>query len=352
MRALRLLAPILAALTAGCSTVGYYFQSIDGQFTLMQSRREITSLLADPATPQPLKQRLEQTLKIRDFASSELKLPDNQSYRSYADVNRPYVVWNVFAAEEFSIKPVRWCFLIAGCVGYRGYFSKTAADDFAAGLRADGYDVYVGGVPAYSTLGWFDDPVLNTFVNYSDYEVARLIFHELAHQVVYVKSDTEFNESFAVTVEIEGIMRWLARFGDDKMRTNFELAQQRRAQFMQLVMTHRRALGALYRTKLAPDDMRRRKVEMFEALKADYAKLKAEWGGYAGYDRVLDEPNNAKLASISFYYRLVPQFRALLAKLNGDLPAFYAEVKRLARMSEAQRYQALGATPPEDGESL
>ena len=230
MRALRFFVGGFALLAAGCTSLGYYLQSVGGQLMLLQSRQEISQLLADPATPDPLKKRLEAALKIRDFACAELKLPDNRSYRSYADLRRPYVVWNVFATKEFSIKPERWCFFIAGCVGYRGYFSKEGADNFAQEMRARGDDVFVAGVPAYSTLGWFDDPVLNTFVNYSDYELARLIFHELAHQVMYVQNDTEFNESFAVAVETDGIRRWLARFGDDKMRAAFEASQDRRSQ--------------------------------------------------------------------------------------------------------------------------
>lgn len=352
MRVLLLILLCAVALAAGCSNLSYYLQSVEGQLTLLQSRQEIAGMLEDPATPAPLKKRLEQTLKIRQFASKELKLPDNQSYRSYADLRRPYVVWNVFATKEFSIKPEQWCFPIAGCVGYRGYFSKEGADNFAKELKTEGYDVYVGGVPAYSTLGWFNDPVLNTFVNYSDYEIARLIFHELGHQVMYVRNDTEFNESFAVAVETEGITRWLAVYGDDKMRAGFALAQQRRSQFFELVATRRHALGVLYRSRLAPGEMKKRKVEMYDALKADYVKLKESWGGFAGYDRFLDDPNNAKLASISFYNKLVPQFLALLAKLNGDLPAFYARVNELAKLSKVQRYRALGAEPPDPEEAL
>ncbi len=351
MRSLAILLIATLALASGCTHLSYYLQSVEGQFSLLQSRQEITDLLADPATPAPLKQRLEQTLRIREYASSELKLPDNRSYRSYADLGRPFVVWNVFATQEFSIKPEQWCFPIAGCVGYRGYFSKAGADNFAGELRNAGYDVHVGGVPAYSTLGWFNDPVLNTFVNYSDYEVARLIFHELAHQVMYVKNDTEFNESFAVAVETEGISRWLERYGDDKMRADFVRSQQRRAQFSALVIKHRRALGELYRRKFAPAEMLERKVEMFEALKQDYRQLKQqEWGGFAGYDRFLDDPNNAKLASISFYTTLVPNFQKILAKLNGALPAFYAEVNRLAALGEKARNRALGVDPSDPEE--
>lgn len=352
MNWLRFIVAGIALLAAGCTSLGYYLQSVEGQLTLLQSRQEISDLLADPATPEPLKKRLETTLKIRDFASTELKLPDNQSYRSYADLRRPYVVWNVFATKEFSIKPEQWCFPIAGCVGYRGYFSKAGADNFAEEMRAQGDDVFVGGVPAYSTLGWFNDPVLNTFVNYSDYEIARLIFHELAHQIMYVQNDTEFNESFAVAVETEGIRRWLERFGDEKMRAAFAVAQERRSQFAKLVIARRHALGELYAEKIPAAEMRKRKAAMFEALTQDYAKLKQSWGGYAGYDRFLDDPNNAKLASFSFYNRLVPEFLALLAKLDGDLPAFYAEVKRLAQLSKPARYRALGSAPPDPEESL
>jgi predicted aminopeptidase len=349
MRKLALILLAAAALAAGCSNLSYYYQSIEGQIDLLQRREQIARVLADPATPPALKSRLEQVLTIRDYASRELHLPDNQSYRGYADLQRRYVVWNVFATREFSIKPEQWCFPIAGCVGYRGYFTQARADAFAQELREQGLDVFVGGVPAYSTLGWFDDPVLNTFVNYPEYELARLLFHELAHQVAYAKGDSEFNESFAATVEVEGVRRWIAHGGDDKMRADFERSQQRRAQFAELVLKHRRALGALYRTKLAPAAMRERKAGIFAALTQDYRQLKAEWGGYAGYDRFLDEPNNAKLASISLYNTLVPAFQQLLARHNGDLLAFYADVKRIAALDKEERYRELGIAPP-DGE--
>ena len=352
MRKLALTLLACASLAAGCSSLSYYYQSIEGQIDLLQKREQIAKVVADPATSPALKKRLEQVLAIRDFASRELQLPDNKSYRGYADLQRPYVVWNVFAAAEFSIKPEQWCFPIVGCVGYRGYFTQARADAFAQELRERGLDVFVGGVPAYSTLGWFDDPVLNTFVNYPGHEVARLIFHELAHQVMYARNDTEFNESFAVAVELEGVARWIARYGDEKMRADVAGAQQRRAQFAALVLKYRRELGALYRTKVAPAEMRQRKAATFDALKQDYRTLRAEWGGYSGYDRLLDDPNNAKLASISFYNALVPQFQQVLAKFDGDLPAFYAEARRLATLDKDARYRALGAALPEDEESL
>ncbi len=321
-------------------------QSIDGQLQLLRAREPIVRVINNPATAPALKTRLERVTAIREFASRELALPDNQSYRSYADLKRPFVVWNVFAAAEFSIEPKQWCFLIAGCVDYRGYFEQARAEAFARELREQGLDVFVGGVPAYSTLGWFDDPVLNTFINYPEHELARLIFHELAHQVVYVKGDSEFNESFAAAVEVAGVQRWIARNGDDRMRAGFDRSQRRRAQFTGLVLRYRRELGALYHTQLAPDAMRGRKAGVFAELKRAYRQLKTEWGGFAGYDRFLDDPNNARLASISIYNALVPQFERLIAKHRGDLPAFYAEVKALAALGKDERASRLAAVAP------
>jgi predicted aminopeptidase len=338
-----LLTAAATPLIAGCSNFGYYMQSVDGQMKMMRARQPITNVIANPATPPVLRSKLERVLAIRDFASRELQLPDNLSYRSYADLRRPFVVWNVFATAEFSVEPRQWCFPVAGCVGYRGYFTQAEAEAFARELHGQGLDAFVSGVPAYSTLGWFDDPVLNTFINYPEHELARLIFHELAHQLVYVKHDSEFNESFAATVESEGVRRWIARHGDDKMRADFERAQQRRAQFTALVLKYRRELGSLYRTQLAPEAMRERKSGTFAALKQDYQRLKTEWGGFTGYDRFFDNAGNAHLASVAIYHALVPQFQRLLAKHNGDLAAFYAEVKVLAALGREERASRLGA---------
>ncbi len=333
----------VAALGAACSPLGYYLQSVDGQMRLMQARQSIAAVIADPASPPALKAKLQRVLEIREFASRELRLPDNLSYRGYADVRRPFVVWNVFAAGEFAVEPQQWCFPVAGCVGYRGYFSHEQAEAFGQEQRHDGLDVYVGGVPAYSTLGWFDDPVLNTFINYPDHELARLIFHELAHQVAYVKGETEFNESFAVTVELEGMQRWVASHGDDKSRADAERSRQRRARFTELVLKYRSELAALYRTGLAPGEMRSRKAAALAAMKDDYQRLKTEWGGFAGYDRFFNGVNNATLASVAIYHALVPQFQQILARHNGDLGAFYQEVKRLGDLDRAERAKALAA---------
>ena len=334
----------MAPLLAGCSGFGYYLQSIDGQMKLLQARRLIAQVIADPATPLPLKARLERVLAIRDFASRELKLPDNLSYRSYADLQRPFVVWNVFAAAEFAVEPREWCFLIVGCVGYRGYFSQAEGEAYARELRGEGFDAFVSGVPAYSTLGWFDDPVLNTFINYPEHALSRLIFHELAHQLVYVKGDTVFNESFATAIETEGVRRWLARNGNEQMRAEFARSQQRRTQFRALVFKYRERLAVLYRLPMAPEEMRVRKAQAFSDMQRDYGLLKPQWGGFAGYDRFFDHPNNAHLVSVAIYTGLVPQFEQMIAKHHGDLAAFYAEVKELAALGKAERASRLRAT--------
>jgi predicted aminopeptidase len=323
---------------AGCSSIGYYFQAVSGQMELTHKAQPISKVVADPDTGAELKAKLERVVEMRDFASRELRLPDNGSYRSYADIDRPYVVWNVFAAPEFSMKPEEWCFLFAGCVGYRGYFSKAGADQFASGLRAQRYDVYVGGVPAYSTLGWLDDPVLSTFVQYPDADIAELMFHELAHQVVYVQGDSTFNESFAVTVEREGVERWLAAHGSEAQRRGFEQQQVRRQAFVELVASYRERLAQLYAEPLDAQQMRARKEQVLTQMRAEYGRLKRSWDGFAGYDPWFEQPlNNAQLASVTIYTQLVPAFQRILRDNGGDLQRFYAEAKRLAALPKAQR---------------
>ncbi len=334
-------AAMLLLLLSGCADLGYYLQSINGQLQLNAARQPVESVLADPAAPDLLKRRLERASAIRQFASSELHLPDNGSYRSYADLKRPFVVWNVFAATEFSIEARQWCFPFAGCVGYRGYFSQEAAEAYGASLQAEGLDVRVGGVPAYSTLGWFDDPLLNTFIQYPEYELARLIFHELAHQVIYVKGDTEFNESFASAVENAGVDRWITQHGDAAMQAAAVRTRERRVQFAALVLGARERLAGLYRLRIAPGEMRMRKAEMFAELQRDYAQLKQQWGGFSGYDAFFEHANNAQLASFSLYHALLPAMQRLLARQNDDFAAFFAEVRRLAALPKNERDAAL-----------
>lgn len=329
---------------AGCSSLQYYFQSISGQMDIWRRERPIEEILADADISVPLKRKLSTVLEIRDFATRELALPDNPSYRSYADLKRDFVAWNVFAAPEFSVRPVRWCFLFVGCVSYRGYFSEAEARRYADGLARKGYDVHVGGVAAYSTLGYFSDPVLSTVMSYSRPRLARLIFHELAHQVVYTNGDTAFNESFAVAVEREGVRRWLEQHGSEQDREAYALGTARRAEFLELVMTYHGRLKALYASGEPPGEMRRRKQALFDEMQHDYRALKARWGGFAGYDRWFEEGlNNARIASVAVYTQHVPAFEALLAQSGGDMRVFYARVRELARREKAERNRILAS---------
>ena len=331
---------------SGCANLGYYYQAVEGQMQIWHRSRPIKQVIDDERTPPQIRERLTLALRMRDFASAELALPDNGSYRKYADLDRPFVAWNVFAAAEFSMAPQEWCFPFAGCVGYRGYFSQAGAEQFGEKLRREGLDVFVTGIPAYSTLGWFDDPVLNTVVRYPDAELARLIFHELAHQVVYVPGDAVFNESFAVAVELEGVDRWLARDGDPAKRTAFDLYQQRKGAFIDLVMKYRDSLRTLYASAVPDAEKRQKKAETFAAMKTEYLTLKASWGGYAGYDRFFAaELNNAHLVPVATYSELVPGFRRLLAENGGDFRRFYAAVKELGKLSKAERAIRLGVGP-------
>ncbi|MEO6023496.1 MAG: aminopeptidase [Burkholderiales bacterium] len=337
-----LLAFAITSLT-GCSTVSFYWQAFSGQMEIINKARAIESVVLDKNTAPTLKQSLLSLLAIRQYASKELALPDNKSYRSYADLKRPYVIWNVFAADEFSTELKQWCFPIAGCVNYRGYFAQSAAESFAKQLPAS--DVYVGGVPAYSTLGYFNDPVLNTFIHYPEVELARLVFHELAHQVVYVQDDSMFNESFATAVEEAGIERWLESQAGRGLSVVWQEAQQRRASFQKLVLKYQQRLKQLYETDLSNDAKRLAKQQTLRDLRNEYEAQKRAWGGYAGYDRWFgQELNNAHLASIAIYTELVPAFRALLRRENGDFLAFYQVVKLLAKQSKQERANALRAT--------
>ncbi len=346
-RPLRFLVLAAVLALAGCGNLGYYWQSVGGQFDIWQREVPIERLLADPGIDPALKAQLERALRIRDYASRELGLPDNRSYRSYADLARPFVVWNVFAAPEFSLQPKQWCFPFAGCVNYRGYFSEAEARAMADRLKAEGHDVHVGGVPAYSTIGWFADPVLNTFIRYPEPELARLLFHELAHQLVYVKDDSVFNESFATVVEQAGLARWLARHGSAGDRERVERLRLFRADFRRLVEDARRQLAILYAGPGAAADKRRRKAEIFAGLRKAYERQRLDWGGFAGYDRWFAQPlGNAHLAAVSIYTQRVPAFETLLAQNGDDLARFYDAVRELAALPAEQRRQRLDALAP------
>lgn len=330
-------------LTSGCSAVGYLAQSAHGHLGVLASARAVDDWLAAPDTPEALKKRLALTQEMRDFAVSELKLPDNRSYRTYADLKRSAVVWNVAAAPELSLKLETWCYPVVGCVGYRGFYDQPQAEAEGQALREQGLEVTVYGVPAYSTLGKVNflggDPLLNTFIGWSELELARLIFHELAHQVVFVAGDTQFNESFATAVERVGSERWVARRGGlAGLSAAAKLAETRREQVRAITRRTREALAALYRSQQPDEAKRARKAELMAAMRAEHAALKVgEWGGYTGYDAYFEKLNNAALGIQGAYLDWVPAFEALFEREGRDFPRFYAAAEALSRLPRAER---------------
>jgi predicted aminopeptidase len=330
----------------GCGTL-YVMQAANGEWQVMRARKPIDKILKDPKTPQELRDTLTEVNAAREFASRELALPDNRSYRTFADVHRPYVVWNVVAAPEFSVHPKQWCFPIAGCVAYRGYFVEKRARDFAARLGRQGYDVTLDGVPAYSTLGKFADPVLSTMLPYGPDELAAIIFHELAHQLLYVKNDTGFNEAFATTVENAGLERWLTLNGHADRIRRYRKDSTREREYVDLFDRTRAQLARLYASGLPVAQMRARKVQMLATLAAEIKDLEKRQGvKSSGYDEWIKEGlNNARLASEANYYDCVPGFERLLAAQDNDLPRFYAAAKELARLPMAERHEKLCKSP-------
>jgi predicted aminopeptidase len=338
----------LALFLAGCSTLGYYSSAVGGHLEVMQAARPISELLDDPTCADDLKKKLEEVRRIRDFATTDLGLPNNDSYRSYADIKRQFVVWNVFAAPEFSLQTIDWCMLVVGCVGYRGFHDQGEAERLAGELRQQGFDTYVGGVPAYSTLGYFSDPVLNTFLKSGSVEVARLIFHELAHQVLYVDGDTVFNESFATAVENEGLRRWLAYRSTPDLGNTIAAHQQRKTAFVELVTAYRGKLQEIYDSILPLEAKRLAKSELISEIKRSYLSQQAAAGKPPVYKEWLElDLNNAKLASLGLYTQLLPAFEALLAANDHDLPRFYRSAARLGRLPPAERTAALHRLQPD-----
>lgn len=338
--------PLAAALLlSGCSTLDYYSHLAGGQLQLLQAREPIAELLENPAADPELKQRLALAQQARTFASASLGLPNNGSYRLYADIQRPFVVWNVFATPEFSLSPELHCFPIAGCVAYRGFYSQGRARGSAALLKQQGLDTYLGGVEAYSTLGWFDDPILNTMLRWSDERLVAVIFHELAHQQLYVADDTAFNESFASFVEREGLRQWRAKQG---LQPSDPQGEQQREQFIALVLESRTRLEQLYRSGVPAEQMRIGKQAEFARLRQHYAELRErEWGGVGRYDGWINAPlNNAKLLPFGLYDRWIPAFAALFEQVGRDWPRFYQRVAVLGKLPETERHQALAGLSP------
>ena len=327
---------------SACGTIGYYSQAVGGHFKLMRARQPIDELLSDDSTSPELREKLQTLMDARQFASEHLLLPDNDSYSTYVETGREAVTWNVVAAEEFSLQARTWCFPVAGCVSYRGYFERADADEYAAELSQENYDVAVGGASAYSTLGWFDDPVLDTMLRGGDVRYVGTLFHELAHQVLYVKGDSNFNEAFATFVEQIGVRAWLRYRGEAERIAAYDDSQSRVEGFVGLLKQTRDALQDLYARDLPEDAMRAAKQSVFEEMRANYASLKISWGGYAGYDNWFKrELNNARLVAVSTYRRNIPAFTALYGEAGEDMATFYSLAKTLSESGYTERQQRL-----------
>ncbi len=320
----------------------YYMQAASGQWEVMRKRESIDAVIADPDTPPELAERLHLLDEARDFSVATLGLPDNNSYRTYADLERDYVVWNVFAAPEFSLTPKQWCFPVAGCVSYRGYFSKDDAMKESERLSEGGFDVAVGGVAAYSTLGNFSDPILSTMMHWDDIDLIAVLFHELAHQVVYVKDDSAFNESFATAVEEIGVKLWLESRGEEEKMANYVAGRELQQSLLQLVAVARSVLQKVYASDSDVEHKRVLKRERLKTLAEDVA-AELQQSGRNGSGWLSGELNNARLISMTLYEGRLPSFRALYLKCKKDLQCFYTEAGNLAALDFDDREAALSA---------
>ena len=327
---------VLCLSLAGC----YYLQAASGQWEVLRNREPIDEVIARDDTSPDLAARLRLIQDARRFSIDELALPDNGSYQSYTDIGREFVVWNVFAAPEFSLVPKTWCFPVAGCVSYRGYFSRDAAYRKSERLARRGYDVAVGGISAYSTLGNFDDPVLSSMMRWDDIQLVAVLFHELAHQVLYIKGDSGFNESFATAVEEHGVRRWLKANGREQDIDVYRERRELRQSLMALVAAARADLRAIYAASLADEDKRNNKQARFQQLSAE-VQLLLEEAGQPGSGWLNGELNNARLVSMTLYEGRLPGFRALFESCADDVRCFYAKAVELSELGREQRDAAL-----------
>ncbi len=335
-----LLIPCLVLISA-CSSVGYYAQSVAGQMALVQLQKPVATIIDDQTSDPRLRQQLAEIRQILDYAHTVLGLPDNGSYRKYADLDREFVVWNVFAAPAYSLEPKQWCYLVVGCTNYRGYFSKQSALDYAKTLQQSGWEVSVNGVIAYSTLGWFDDPLLNTMLHRQPWEIARLLFHELAHQHIYFTDDTDFNEAYAEAIALIGLDGWLQTQTSEVAR-RVDIALEHEEQFYTLMLAARDRFAQLYRSGKAEQQMREDKASLHRQLREDYLRLKQDWGGDNRYDQWVDTRiNNAALSALATYRELVPAFRASFQQRGARLPEFMAWIEQMSECTADARRRAL-----------
>ena len=344
MNWLRFVVIIVASVgMSACASIEYYWQAIHGHTAILNREQPIKEILAKPDLDPELRQVLEGMQQARDFASHELALPDNDSYRVYADIEREYVIWNVIATDEFSVTPQQWCFPFAGCVSYRGFFNKADAQEFASQLRQQGKDVYVAGARAYSTLGWFDDPLLSTMLYQDEALRVGVLFHELAHQQLYIQNDSAFNEAFATAIAQEGVRRWFLHSGNSEAYKAYVLADKRRAEFNRLLQHTRKRLRQVYSETQDKTELLQQKQQIFAELQQAYVKLKqSQWNNDKRYDKWMAQPlNNAHLALAATYHELVPAFQKQLENVQSDLPEFYKQMKQLAALSNTERHARL-----------
>lgn len=348
LRDYRLRLPVLLALSLfliGCGTVGYYSKIVTGHMKIVMGKQSVEEVVGRQDTDDKTRHRLQVALQAREFAINELSLPDTNSYTTFYDTGRDFVTWNVVAAPAFSFAPKTWCFPVAGCVSYRGYYDETDAQSYADELfNEEGMDVAVVGATAYSTLGWFSDPLLNTMLRRGDAGLAALLFHEMAHQKIYVGNDSKFNESFAGFVERVGLERWLTAHGDPNLLAEIDKRTQRQKQFIQLLQNARKKLQTVYESNIDVGRKTQQKNEHFERLRADYADLKASWEGYSGYDHWFSKPlNNARLVSVATYTDYLPAFRVLFLDANEDFEQFYTAANQLADLPFEAREREMSA---------
>lgn len=340
---MRLLSILLVVVfLSGCAELQYYGHAISGQFDVLSKRRPITEVLEDPATKPEVSEKLKMVQRMHDFAISDLSLPDSDSFRSYSDVERDYVLWNVFATPELSLETKQWCYPFFGCLNYRSYFEKAYAESIARELEQEGWDVHIAPSPAYSTRGFFADPIYNPMLRYDDLTLAGILFHELAHERVYFKNDSELNESFAVAVQNEGVRRWLAHEQRPQYYIDYKIDQKQEEQFISLLLKYREKLDTVYQSPQGDDKKRMQKTRLLKALRLEYFELKNQWNGYAGYDHWFNKPlNNARLAPIGTYHGHVDAFAALLNSHHGNWIKFYLHVEEMAELPVEKRRQLL-----------
>ena len=328
----------ITVLLQGCSSLGYYWEKIQGHVEIINKEQPVQDVIDSPETSSILRERLVNTQAARNFASEVLKLPDNDSYRNYVDIGRDYVVWTVVATQPYSIKPKEWCFMVVGCLSYRGYFSKKSAEEFAEELKKQNMDVYVSGIKAYSTLGWFDDPLLSTMLYQSEAYRVGIIFHELAHQKLYIENDTASNEAFASTVELEGVKAWFSQANKKHEYKKYLISKQRDADFKKILKQTRGQLNTLYTSGLPTGAIQKEKENIFAQMQDSYNNFKRRWNDYKGYDKWMAKKlNNAHLALVATYNDRIPAFQKIFKDSDNDYVLFYKKVEALMSLEKQER---------------